>query len=64
MSERKIVRYEHNRMGDKTEPYQGHGTRVAGVIAGSLVNGSQNVADGVAKDAKIHMWDIQKSGGK
>ena len=51
-------------MGDRAEPYQGHGTRVAGVVAGSLVHGSQNAADGVAKDAKIHMWDLQKSGGE
>ncbi len=58
MSERKVVRYDHSK-GDKTDYFQGHGTRVAGVIAGN----AGDDGDGIAKDAKIHMWDLSKEGG-
>eukprot|EP01083_Nonionella_stella_P007317 21158_1 len=62
MTERKVVRYEHDSVGDTIEAYQGHGTRVAGVIAGSLSSRQEHEADGIAKDAKIHMWDIHTKG--
>jgi hypothetical protein len=42
---------------------QGHGTRVAGLIAGSTFGDEEDEADGVARDAKIHMWDIERAGG-
>ena len=64
MSERKVVRYKYGASGDKVDNYQGHGTRVAGIVAGKLANGKEDAADGVAPDAKVHIWDIQKGNGK
>jgi subtilisin family serine protease len=46
------------------DTYQGHGTRVAGIIAGKLASNVEDKADGVAPDAKLHMWDIQKGTGE
>jgi Subtilase family. len=64
MSERKVVRYRNSATGDKVDGYQGHGTRVAGIIAGKLASNVEDKADGVAPDAKLHMWDIQKGNGE
>jgi subtilisin family serine protease len=64
MSERKVVRYKNSASGDKVDTYQGHGTRVAGIIAGKLASNVEDKADGVAPDAKLHMWDIQKGTGE
>ena len=36
----------------------GHGTKVAGVVAGQLENDKDGRCTGVAKDAKLHIWDI------
>ncbi len=58
-AERKVVRYEHKNGGDTNEHFQGHGTRVAGVIAGS----AGDEGDGIAIDAKIHIFDLKKEGG-
>jgi len=58
MTERKVVKYDPIK-GDKTDYFQGHGTRVAGVIAGN----AGDEGDGIAKDAKIHIWDLQKEAG-
>jgi hypothetical protein len=43
---------------------KGHGSRVCGVLAGSTEDGIDNEADGIARDAKIHLWDIQKEAGQ
>jgi len=64
MSERKVVRYKYSASGDNVDTFQGHGTRVAGIVAGKLASNVEDKADGVAPDAKIHMWDIQKGNGK
>ena len=37
----------------------GHGTRVAGIAAGKKSNQESN-ADGIASNAKIHVWDMKK----
>lgn len=37
---------------------------VAGVIAGRLAGQPDDIADGIAPDAKIHMWDMQISNGE
>lgn len=57
------MKYDHNQSGDNYEPSGGHGTRVAGVIAGKIAGVSDSEADGVAKDAKLHVWDMQKLNG-
>lgn len=61
-SQRKVVRYD-SRIGDELEPKGGHGTKVAGVAAGSLYTGYDNEANGVAEGVKLHIFDIQKSNG-
>eukprot|EP00551_Chaetoceros_affinis_P000335 CAMPEP_0203633872 /NCGR_PEP_ID=MMETSP0088-20131115/943_1 /ASSEMBLY_ACC=CAM_ASM_001087 /TAXON_ID=426623 /ORGANISM="Chaetoceros affinis, Strain CCMP159" /LENGTH=523 /DNA_ID=CAMNT_0050487345 /DNA_START=23 /DNA_END=1594 /DNA_ORIENTATION=+ len=60
-SQRKVVKYDHS-MGDKTEPKGGHGTMCAGAAAGKVA-GTDNNANGVAEDAKLHIIDIQNGNG-
>ena len=63
-SQRKVVRYDHSRLGDTSEPKGGHGTKVAAVAAGVSFKNSYDEANGVAEGAKLHIYDIQKSNGK
>lgn len=61
MDQRKIVSYD-TRRGDQHDTTGGHGTSVAGVVAGYTQSGD-NEAVGVAKDAKLHIFDIQRGNG-
>ena len=61
MNQRKVVRYDSTN-GDTIE-VSGHGTRVAGVIAGRANNFVEDEADGVACEAKLHIWDMQRGTG-
>ena len=65
MSQRKVVRYDNDLEGDRLElpGSDGHGTEVAGVMLGQLSSEEESEADGVAKGAKIHVYDIKKGAG-
>ena len=61
---RKVVGYhtynDNGPIGDDIiQNSYGHGTKVAGALAGQLKDGPDNYA-GVAKDAKLLIWDIQE----
>ena len=60
MNQRKVVRYDSTN-GDSKEG-SGHGTRVAGVVAGKAT--VDDTADGIASEAKLHIWDMQIGKGK
>lgn len=62
-TQRKVVRYDHS-IGDKTEPRGGHGTKVAGAAVGRARDNENDVANGVAEGAKLHIFDIQVGNGK
>ena len=57
-----MVRYDYS-VGDKTESTGGHGTKVAGAAAGSAFNKYNDRANGIARDAKLHVFDIMKGSG-
>ena len=60
-SERKVLKYDYSdNNGDNYEPSGGHGTRVAGIIAGQKSGGTESDADGIARDAKLHVWDLMR----
>ncbi len=64
-SRRKVIQYTP--FADGTDfTHNGHGTHVAGTIAGhKAVNGkteSDGKADGIAKDAKLAMFDLATPG--
>jgi hypothetical protein len=61
MNQRKVVRYDSTN-GD-TKEVSGHGTRVAGVVAGRGNTFGEDEADGIACDAKLHIWDMQEGKG-
>lgn len=61
-SQRKVVRYDHS-VGDKTESTGGHGTKVAGAAAGRAINNYNDKANGIARDAKLHVFDIMQGSG-
>eukprot|EP00558_Chaetoceros_sp_UNC1202_P001501 CAMPEP_0197258810 /NCGR_PEP_ID=MMETSP1429-20130617/83188_1 /TAXON_ID=49237 /ORGANISM="Chaetoceros sp., Strain UNC1202" /LENGTH=710 /DNA_ID=CAMNT_0042722995 /DNA_START=11 /DNA_END=2143 /DNA_ORIENTATION=- len=61
MNQRKIVSYDYNR-GDKHDITGGHGTSVAGVVAGKSER-RDSEGNGVAVDAKLHIFDMKKGGG-
>lgn len=66
-SKRKVVRYDPLNICfsqtecyfDNTEEKNGHGTHVAGTVAGSRSDGNAGYADGVAKEAKIAFFDME-----
>ncbi len=62
-SQRKVVRYD-NSVGDKREIRGGHGTKVAGVAVGKSNSKTNDVANGVAEDAKLHLFDIVEGEGE
>jgi hypothetical protein len=45
--------------GDYNEQAGGHGSKVAAIIAGRLESGEDDNKDGIAIDAKLHIFDIQ-----
>ena len=62
-TQRKVVRYDHS-LGDKIEPKGGHGTKVAGAALGKSRDNEDDVANGIADGAKLHIFDIQQGKGK
>lgn len=65
MRQRKVVRYDHDREGDQFEMpgNKGHGTAVAGVILGHNGDSFDDIADGAAPGAKLHVYDIKIGDG-
>lgn len=59
MSARKVVHYDDT-YGDGYDAYSGHGSHVAGTVAGAVIPGSiaYNPGSGIAKDAKISFFDM------
>ena len=55
------MRYDHS-IGDKTEPRGGHGTKVAGAALGKSRYDENDIANGIAEGAKLHIFDIQIGG--
>ena len=62
-TQRKVVRYDHS-IADKIEPKGGHGTKVAGAAVGKAKGHEDDEANGIAEDAKLHIFDIQEGTGK
>lgn len=58
---RKIVYYD-TRFGDDTDGPEGHGTHVAGSIAGSSSAAGFQTYNGIASNAKIAFFDLGRSG--
>jgi len=61
MNQAKIVKYDTTN-GDDKDVSRGHGTSVAGVVAGKASSGD-NEANGIAEDAKLHIFDMSTNGG-
>ncbi len=61
-SQRKVIRYDRS-LGDNTEPKGGHGTKVAGAASGRSRDDYQDAANGIAENAKLHVFDIQRGSG-
>jgi len=59
LSKRKVVQYVS--YGDSRESNIGHGTHVAGTVAGKR-EGSKGIVDGLAPGAKLAFFDIEVSG--
>lgn len=59
MSARKVVHYD-NTYADDYDAYSGHGTHVAGTVAGVVLPGmnAYNPGTGIAKDARISFYDM------
>jgi len=61
-TERKVIRYFISGSGDNVD-YDGHGTFIAGIVAGASVNTDSSVEwNGLAPGAKISFFDIDKNG--
>jgi len=66
LTRRKVVQYAN--FVDTSDRFNGHGTHIAGSIAGRKarngVDVSNGLADGVARDAKIAFYDLENSNTK
>jgi len=61
LSRRKVVQYDD--YIDREDVYEGHGSHVAGSIAGSLPS-EKGISEGIAFDAKIAFIDIGSADGR
>jgi len=65
MKYRKVIQYLYNGCGDTSDGAGGHGTHVAGIAVGCIVNAditSDGMYDGVAPNAKLSFSDFGKPG--
>ena len=61
MSQRKVVQYVYSQKdSDESDLFGGHGTHMAGSVAGQSTDSSRSVYDGMAPAAKIAFWDMAK----
>jgi len=64
---RKVVQYCHTQQSDTTDVSRGHGTHVAGTVAGKIANANlytDGQFDGVAPNAKIAFMDLGNANGR
>jgi len=57
-SRRKVVSYD-NTFKDDIDQFGGHGSHVAGTMAGDRLDGKVDIGQGIAPDAKIHVFDMK-----
>ena len=61
-SRRKVVSYDDT-FRDNIDQVGGHGSHVAGSMVGNRMDGKVGIGQGIAPDAKLHVFDLKPGNG-